>query len=445
MFSSPRTFRDATASTEQYQRSHEAPEQRRDAMAARDNCAENVQRFPSLSSDTAPSSPHRRGLQIPSTQAYMYRAEWQLPSPPHEAEFRPQRGSTMSDATQAVKASLAPSIPSLQSVRPPQSFTGSCEPCAVVEAGHSSKPRLVEHNGQAQLADRTVRRRSLRRPQPLQGIGSRSLYASEAPNTPSMSDARSLYGSPGRRPSTFGNETSAVPVRTTGRGSSDLSSTQCGSSSPEADPRKRGKGRLTAEERAASGHIPRPPNSFMLYRSAQNKLLSQLRSQEGDKLQQADLCECRVGKGSRTFLGEADDGSLFPSARMIAQMWHDETPEVRDQYAKQAAAEKAEHALKYPGKAAVCCVSRRDIVADALAHTTRLHLSPKVVRTTKSHQIQRGSALSERQEQLTSRADAGAVSPRVAGSGDQFGPAPLALLALVPDGQHVLLRQRDLR
>lgn len=48
----------------------------------------------------------------------------------------------------------------------------------------------------------------------------------------------------------------------------------------------------------------------------------------------------------------ADDISFFPSARMIAQMWQDETPEVREQYAKQAAAEKAEHALKYPGKSA---------------------------------------------------------------------------------------------
>ena len=48
----------------------------------------------------------------------------------------------------------------------------------------------------------------------------------------------------------------------------------------------------------------------------------------------------------------ADDSSFFPSARMIAQMWQDETPEVREQYAKQAAAEKAEHALKYPGKSA---------------------------------------------------------------------------------------------
>lgn len=303
MFSSPRTFRDATANTEQYQRSRQGPEQRRDAMAARHNCAENLQRFPLLSSDTAPSSPHRRGLEIPYTQASMYRTERQLPSPPLEADFRSQRASTMSDATQAVKASLAPSIPSLQSARPPQSFTGSCEPCAVVEAGHSSQPRLVEHNGQAQVTDRTVRRRSLRRPQPLQGIGARSLYASDAPSTPSMTDARSLYGSPGRRPATFGNETSAASVRTAGRGSSDLSPKRSDSSSPEADARKRGKSRLTAEERAASGQIPRPPNSFMLYRSAQNKLLSQLRSQEGDKLQQADLCECRRGKGFRTFLG----------------------------------------------------------------------------------------------------------------------------------------------
>ena len=304
MFSSPRTFRDATANTEQYQRSRQGPEQCRDAMAARaDNCVENVQRFPSLSSDTAPSSPHLRSLRDPYIQASMYRAERQLPSPPLEAEFRPQRASTMSDATQAVKASLAPSIPSLQSTRPPRPFSESCEPCVVVEAGHSSQPRLVEHNGQAQVADRTVRRRSLRRPQPLQGIGARSLYASDAPSTPSMTDARTLYGSPGRRPATFGNETPALPVRTAGRGSSDLSPKRSDSSSPEADARKRGKGRLTAEERAASGHIPRPPNSFMLYRSVQNKLLSQLRSQEGDKLQQADLCECRGGRGSEDLPG----------------------------------------------------------------------------------------------------------------------------------------------
>lgn len=293
MFSSPRTFRDAIASTEQYQRSRAAPEQPRDTMAARENSVENVQRFPSLSSDTASSSPHRHGSQHLYTQACMYRPELQLPSPPLEADFRPQQTSTMSDATQAVKASLAPPISSLQSARPPQFLSGSCEPCPVVEAGHFSKPRLVEHNGQAQVADRTVRRRSLRRPQPLQGLGARSLYASGAPSTPAMTDARSLYGSPGRCSSALGNETSAVPVRTAGPGSSDLSPKRCDSSSPEADARKRGKGRATAEERAASGHIPRPPNSFMLYRSAQNKLLSQLRSQEGDKLQQADLCKSR--------------------------------------------------------------------------------------------------------------------------------------------------------
>ena len=101
---------------------------------------------------------------------------------------------------------------------------------------------------------------------------------------------------------------------------------------------------------------------------------------------------------------------------MIAQMWQDETAEVREQYAKQAAAEKAEHALKYPGKAAVCCVTRR---ASLLTHPLtriRLHLSAQVVGTPKGHQVQAGNVLSDKQEQPTSRAAAaghcrGAVRP----------------------------------
>lgn len=100
---------------------------------------------------------------------------------------------------------------------------------------------------------------------------------------------------------------------------------------------------------------------------------------------------------------------------MIAQMWQDETAEVREQYAKQAAAEKAEHALKYPGKSA-SRVNSSSGASLLTLFTTRLHLPTQIVGTPKGHQIQAGNVLSERQEQSTSCAAAadhcrGAVRP----------------------------------
>ncbi|GAA6000592.1 HMG-box domain-containing protein [Rhodotorula paludigena] len=73
-----------------------------------------------------------------------------------------------------------------------------------------------------------------------------------------------------------------------------------------------------------AGYIPRPPNSFMLYRSAQLKALAGCKDEQGARLQQADL------------------------SRLIAGLWRDEGPEIREQYARQAVKEKEEHAKRYP-------------------------------------------------------------------------------------------------
>ncbi|BGP34094.1 hypothetical protein JCM10296v2_005909 [Rhodotorula toruloides] len=72
------------------------------------------------------------------------------------------------------------------------------------------------------------------------------------------------------------------------------------------------------------GHIPRPRNSFMIYRSAQIKALSDYVTPSGQRLPQSDL------------------------SRMIASMWREETLEVRERYARQAEEEKAEHYRRHP-------------------------------------------------------------------------------------------------
>ncbi|BGP02060.1 Proteophosphoglycan ppg4 [Rhodotorula toruloides ATCC 204091] len=72
------------------------------------------------------------------------------------------------------------------------------------------------------------------------------------------------------------------------------------------------------------GHIPRPRNSFMIYRSAQIKALSEYVTPSGQRLPQSDL------------------------SRMIASMWREETLEVRERYARQAEEEKAEHYRRHP-------------------------------------------------------------------------------------------------
>ncbi|GAA5867851.1 hypothetical protein JCM3774_005881 [Rhodotorula dairenensis] len=230
-------------------------------------------------------------------------------------------------ASQADKASLARPILSLEPAQTQQQslldiYMARAEHVASEQAPPSAN-ESARHDGDA-APPPPAYRRSLRRPPPLQGLRAKSSDISTGPRTPYSPDMRALHQPPGGHHLSIG-ETSNGLRRTTGGGVPVGSPKRTGSSSPEADARKRNRARPTAEERAASGHIPRPPNSFMLYRSAQNKLLSQVRSEEGDKLQQADL------------------------SRMIAQMWQDETPEVREHYAKQAAAEKAEHALKYPG------------------------------------------------------------------------------------------------
>ncbi|GAA5986151.1 hypothetical protein JCM10908_006433 [Rhodotorula pacifica] len=179
-------------------------------------------------------------------------------------------------------------------------------------------------DGRAKISPPPARRRSLRRPQPVQGFAALPLEPLQLPTAPRSSDRQPLH-SPPVSPFSRAGQPTASPRRTGSDEALDRSPKRSCSSSPENAACKRSKLRSTAREPVAIAHIPRPPNSFMLYRSAQNKLLSQVRSEEGDKLQQADL------------------------SRMIAQMWKDETADVKEQYAQRAAAEKAEHALKYPG------------------------------------------------------------------------------------------------
>ncbi|BGP26465.1 proteophosphoglycan ppg4 [Rhodotorula toruloides] len=83
------------------------------------------------------------------------------------------------------------------------------------------------------------------------------------------------------------------------------------------------------------GHIPRPRNSFMIYRSAQIKTLSDFVTPSGQRLPQSDL------------------------SRMIASMWRDETLEVRKRYARQAEEEKAEHYRRHPDYRYQPSVSRK--------------------------------------------------------------------------------------
>lgn len=55
--------------------------------------------------------------------------------------------------------------------------------------------------------------------------------------------------------------------------------------------RKRVRARPTVEDRIAAGRIPRPPNPFILYRSAQYRRLSETSTSKGEKLAQSDLCK----------------------------------------------------------------------------------------------------------------------------------------------------------
>ncbi|BGP10106.1 hypothetical protein JCM10049v2_005989 [Rhodotorula toruloides] len=83
------------------------------------------------------------------------------------------------------------------------------------------------------------------------------------------------------------------------------------------------------------GHIPRPRNSFMIYRSAQIRALSDFVTPSGQRLPQSDL------------------------SRMIASMWREETLEVRERYARQADEEKAEHYRRHPDYRYQPATSRR--------------------------------------------------------------------------------------
>ncbi|ORY75927.1 hypothetical protein BCR35DRAFT_325725 [Leucosporidium creatinivorum] len=70
------------------------------------------------------------------------------------------------------------------------------------------------------------------------------------------------------------------------------------------------------------GHTPRPPNAWILYRSAQIQILKS--DEEISKKPQSDI------------------------SKLIGYMWRDEAPAVRKYYEEQAALKKAEHSRLYP-------------------------------------------------------------------------------------------------
>ncbi|GAA5922100.1 hypothetical protein JCM3775_003490 [Rhodotorula graminis] len=94
------------------------------------------------------------------------------------------------------------------------------------------------------------------------------------------------------------------------------------------------------------GYIPRPPNSFFLYRSARLKELSAARDEsDSSKPQQAEL------------------------SRHIAAMWKAESVEVREMYARRAAEEKEAHAQRYPDYAFRPKPARRSSAKAKLEHS----------------------------------------------------------------------------
>ncbi|GAA5891310.1 hypothetical protein JCM8208_002581 [Rhodotorula glutinis] len=94
------------------------------------------------------------------------------------------------------------------------------------------------------------------------------------------------------------------------------------------------------------GYIPRPPNSFFLYRSARLKELSAARDvSDSAKPQQAEL------------------------SRHIAAMWKAESVEVREMYARRAAEEKEAHAQRYPDYAFRPKPARRSSAKAKLEHS----------------------------------------------------------------------------
>lgn len=181
----------------------------------------------------------------------------------------------------------------------------------------------------------------------------RSVSDTSCPTRASLSLSRSAGASSSTTllPSPFlhGDSTSHV------EGSADVHGGDIVVDSPN---RKRKKSAKKPE-----GHIPRPPNSFFLYRSARLKeLTAGLDESSGAKLQQADLCAPLCPLFSLTHANA--DHVRPPAARQIAAMWKAESPAVREEYARQAAEEKEAHAQRYPGACFCSSPVRKPLNAD---------------------------------------------------------------------------------
>lgn len=106
---------------------------------------------------------------------------------------------------------------------------------------------------------------------------------------------------------------------------------------------------MTSKKKGRRAQPARPPNSWICYRSDKVQMLKS--TADVACLSQADLC---------MFFPFFSWLFPFPSARLpilispsaaklLGQMWRNESPEVREYYTHLAAEKKAAHREKYPG------------------------------------------------------------------------------------------------
>lgn len=82
--------------------------------------------------------------------------------------------------------------------------------------------------------------------------------------------------------------------------------------------------------------VPRPPNSFILYRQHHHHAVTAA----NPGVQNTQICE--------SCFYHSVIASLIKSARIIANMWREETPEVRNQFKELAEQKKKLHAQAHP-------------------------------------------------------------------------------------------------
>jgi hypothetical protein len=88
---------------------------------------------------------------------------------------------------------------------------------------------------------------------------------------------------------------------------------------------------------------PRPANAWICYRSARVQELKT--TAEYKKLPQADICSSFLSFPSSSF----PVLTLSHTAKIIGQLWRNETDEIKRKYEQIAEVKKAEHKAKHPG------------------------------------------------------------------------------------------------